>query len=830
MTLGIGNTIGPYEITGFIGAGAMGEVYRAKDSRLGRDVAIKVLPAAFSSDPERLRRFDQEARTAGTLNHRNILAIFDVGSHDGMPYVVSELLHGDTLRERLPAGGLPRRKAIEYGVQIARGLAAAHAKGVIHRDLKPENLFVTNDGTVKILDFGLAKLVEPGTGIGGGTDSLVGTMTGVGLIMGTVGYMAPEQARGLPADQASDVFALGCVLYEMVTGVRAFHRASQVDTLAAILNEDPPPFPAPVSTETPALVAVILRCMEKSPGERFESARDLAFALGVVGADGSAAKPTAGATDEHDDGVVAFRRLTFRRGSIQRARFTPDGHAVVYGGAWEGLPVEPFWLHLGNPEGRSIGHPGTDVLSVSSAGELAVCLKRRHLSGFITAGTLARQPMGGGAPRQLLQGVEEADWNPDSSGLAVVRAANGMSRLEYPVGRVLFETTGWLSHPRFARDGRSIAFIHHEYQNNDGGTVTLVDLEGNARALSADWGTIRGLAWSPDGQEVWFSAHPEGAGRNLISVTMDGRARPRLQVPGQLCIQDTFPDGRALLTHSMERQVLMIQTPGEPQARDLSWMDWSLLRDISLDGQWILLVESGEGGGAMGAICLRPTDGSPAVNLGEGNPFQFSPDGAWIVALASTPGYPGGLVLLPTGVGEPRPVPTGALTARFAQWMPDGRSLIIAAGEGDRPPRLYRVDLAGGDPVPAGPDVLVQTPFWISPDGRWIAARAGDRPTMLYPTAGGDAVAIPGLKPDDEVQPWTMESGAVLVATPGEMPARIHRIDLETGARTFFREVAPPDGSGVYSMRGFRFSPDGQTYGYTFTVQFDDMYVVDRIP
>ncbi len=282
MTLAPGTTIGPYEITGFVGAGAMGEVHRARDSRLGREVAIKVLPAQFSADRERLRRFDQEARTAGTLNHRNILAIYDVGSHEGMPYVVSELLQGGTLRERMPAGGLPRRKALEYGVQVAEGLAAAQARGVIHRDLKPENLFVTNDGTVKILDFGLAKLVEAG-GAPGGSDSLAGTMTGVGLIMGTVGYMAPEQARGLTADHSSDIFALGCVLYEMLTGVRAFHRDSPMDTLAAILNEDPPPFPAALRTEAPGLVAVILRCLEKAPGERFESARDLAFALRVLG-------------------------------------------------------------------------------------------------------------------------------------------------------------------------------------------------------------------------------------------------------------------------------------------------------------------------------------------------------------------------------------------------------------------------------------------------------------------------------------------------------------------------------------------------------------------
>ncbi len=833
MPLTTGTRIGPYDVGDLLGAGAMGEVYHARDSRLAREVAIKVLPAQFSADPDRLRRFDQEARAAGTLNHRNILAIHDLGSHEGMPYVVSELLRGKTLRERLKDGALPRRKALEIGRQIALGLAPAHARGVVHRDLKPENLFVTDDGTVKILDFGLAKLMEPGATPKEG-DSYAGTMTNAGLIMGTVGYMAPEHARGQAATAATDVFALGCVLYEMVTGERAFQRGSPVETLSAIMNEDPAPFSEKLRHDSPALVAVVLHCLEKEPGERFQSARDLAFALGVMGGEGarsSEAREAAATADVADSGLVSFRRLTFRRGSSQRARFTPDGFAFLYGGAWEGQPVEPFWVQLGNAEGRSLGHPGTDIHAVSPAGDLALCLKRKYRTGFITTGTLARQPMGGGAPRQLLQNVDEADWSPDGTGLAIVRDANGRSRLEHPVGRVIYETTGWISHPRFSRDGKAIAFIHHEYQNNDGGSVMVVDLAGQSRMLSPDWGTIRGLAWSPDGQEIWFSAHREGAGRNLVSVDLAGHERYRLQVPGQLCIQDTFPDGRVLLTHSMERQVVLIQTPGESQPRDLSWMDWTLLRDISTDGQWVLLVESGEGGGAVGAILMRPTDGSAAVNLGEGNPLQFSPDGQWVLALARAPGYPGKLVLLPTGVGEPRSVETGGVTVRYAQFVADGKSLIVAGTKNDDDSvRLWRVSIEGGEPTPVGPSSLVRLPYYVSPDGRWIAAREGDKPTMLYPVEGGDPIAIPGLRPEDELQPWTMESSAVLVMSPGEMPALIHRIDLETGARTPFREIAPPDAAGVYSMRGFRFSPDGQTFGYTFSVQFDDLYLVDRIP
>ena len=519
-----GEKIGPYEVTGFLGAGAMGEVHRARDPRLGREVAIKTLPASLGAEPERVKRFDLEVRAAGSLNHPNILTVYDVGTFEGVPYLVSELLEGDTLRARLKDGPLPLRRALELGAQAANGLAAAHARGIVHRDLKPENLFVTTQGSLKILDFGLAKLVEKNGGSPLDGDSLAGTMTAAGVFMGTVGYIAPEQARGLQATAASDVFALGCVLYEMVTGTRAFHKDSPLDTMMAILNEDTVPLPARVRNEAPGLDAILRRCLEKQPADRFESTRDLAFALsqavpGVVAAPAESGPPQAKL-----DSRVSFHRLTFRRGSVLRARFTPDGNAVVYGGAWEGQPVETFWMPLGNPDGRPIGHPGTDVLSVAKNGELALSVKRRSSGSFGTMGTLARAPMGGGAPRQLMQNVEEADWHPASAQLAVVRTVEGRGRLEFPIGKVLFETTGWISHPRFSRDGKQIAFLHHPYWGNDLGNVTVVDLEGRARLLSDGWGTIRGLAWSADGSEVWFCGHRQNGGRGLQAVDLEGRA------------------------------------------------------------------------------------------------------------------------------------------------------------------------------------------------------------------------------------------------------------------------------------------------------------------
>src|SRR5438876_980229 len=278
-----GTRLGPYKIIAPISAGGMGEVYRARDTRLGRDVAVKVLPETFSADLDRLRRFEQEARAAGVLNHPNILAIYDVGTHDGSPYVVSELLEGETLRDRLRGAAFPTRKAVEYAIQIARGLGAAHEKGIIHRDLKPENLFITRDSRMKILDFGLAKLTQPRPADTSQTQAPTVALnpddTEPGVVMGTAGYMSPEQVRGQKVDHRADIFSFGAILYEMLTGKRAFHRESTADTISAILKEHPPDLSETNQRISPALERLVNHCLEKNPEERFHSARDLAFAL-----------------------------------------------------------------------------------------------------------------------------------------------------------------------------------------------------------------------------------------------------------------------------------------------------------------------------------------------------------------------------------------------------------------------------------------------------------------------------------------------------------------------------------------------------------------------
>ena len=457
VSLQAGSRLGPYEILAPLGAGGMGEVYRATDPRLGRDVAIKVLPASFSKDTDRLKRFEQEARSAGVLNHPNVTIVYDIGQHEGAPYVVQELLEGQTLRAELAGGRFSARKAIDYATQIAQGLAAAHDKGIVHRDLKPENLFVTREGRVKILDFGLAKLTQVE---GSGSASKLPTATEPGVVMGTVGYMSPEQIKTEPVDARSDIFALGVILYEMLSGQRPFRGVSPGETMAAILKEDPPDLSVTNQNVSPGLERLVRHCLEKNRERRFRSASDLAYDLETLTA-ASGSSPTPGVRLAPSPiwrkllvpaavlglGILggwalhgirpepdppSYKRLTFRRGTVFSARFAPDGQTVVYGAAWDGQPGRIFATRAGSKESRDLQLPEGRLLAVSSTGELAISVGSE--ATWLIRGTLARVPLEGGAPRELLENVSLADWSPDGRGLAVVHKVGektaSSSRLE----------------------------------------------------------------------------------------------------------------------------------------------------------------------------------------------------------------------------------------------------------------------------------------------------------------------------------------------------------------------------------------------------------------
>src|SRR5579864_500138 len=599
----------------------MGEVYRARDPRLNREVAIKVLPASFSSDRERLHRFEQEARAAAALNHPNILAVYDIGTQkDGSPYIVSELLEGESLRERLRTGPLPLRKATDYALQIARGLAAAHDKGIVHRDIKPENIFITRDGRAKLLDFGLAKLTQ---GSAAFAESETRTIqSDVGSVLGTVGYMSPEQVRGKPADARSDLFAFGAVLYEMISGKRAFHGETAADTMSAILHSEPPELTQTNRSVPPALERIVRHCLEKNPEERFHSAHDLAFDLDTLTSISSttAASPIVAKTTRC--GTVAamlalavlvgagmflagrssverlqsprFHRITYERGSILSARFAADGHSVIYDAAWEGNPSHLFSTPATGPEPRALDLENAHLLAVSRSGEAALGVGgsiSNHL--MVVGATLSRSPLGGGAPRQVLKDVLAADWSPDGT-LAVAHYIGGRMRLEYPIGKVLYETSGWVSDLRFSPSGDRIAFLDHPFWPDDRGSVAVIDFAGKRKVLSGEWESAEGLAWAPNGKEVWFAATSAGVDRSLWAVTLAGKQRLVLSVPSTLRLYDIYSDGRILLSAGHERVGMVGVTGGDDRGRDLSWSGWTIASDISPDGKWVLLDEQSE--------------------------------------------------------------------------------------------------------------------------------------------------------------------------------------------------------------------------------------------
>jgi Tol biopolymer transport system component len=860
MPLNAGTRLGPYEILAPLGAGGMGEVYRAKDPRLGREVALKVLPAAFSQDADRLKRFEQEARAAGALNHPNITAVYDIGTADDAPYIVTELLEGETLRQRLSAGGVPVRKTIDYAIQMARGLAAAHEKGIVHRDLKPENLFLTNDGRVKILDFGLAKLraeKEPGSQ----TDLQTISGTEPGVVLGTMGYMSPEQVRGKSADPRSDIFAFGTILYEMLSGQKAFRGDSAADTITAILTKEPPDLAQTNRDVHPGLDRLVRHCLEKNAEERFQSARDIAFDLeslsGLSAATGAVPGPAprpkkrwlvpavlaalvalaAGLAAGYRYGKRAgfipppsYQQLTFRRGELYSARFAPDGQTVIYAAAWDGKPVEIFATRTDRPESRVFGLLGADVASISNAGEMLVYVDRHVVDAFIRAGTLAQVSVSGGvAPREIATDVQWADWAPDGSSYARVRDVNSRNQLEYPAGKLLYQTSGWISHPRVSPRGDLVAFLDHPIRRDDGGSVVIVDRSGKSTTLTGGFSSVEGLAWSPDGSEVWFTGIRVGGNRAIQSVSLSGSERLLARVTESLTLQDIAKDGRALVSHDVIRIGVLGRGPGESKERDLSWLDWTAAFDLSRDGKTLLFTESGEGSGPAYSCFIRGTDGSAPVRLGDGGGISLSPDGRWITAYTPRE-EPPRLWIYPTGAGEKRALPTGDLQVEAsAEWLPDGKRIVFTASEPGHGSRLFVLDLAGGNPRAVTPEGYRLVPRTVSPDGRRVVVIGPERKRYFYSLEGGEPEPIPGLAADETPIGWGGDGRFLFVIRRRDVPAKVSRLDVSTGKREPWMDLSPADGAGIVDISPVILTPDGREYVYGYSRTLSDMYVVEGL-
>ena len=859
----VGKQLRHYRVDEQIGAGGMGLVYRATDLHLDRQVAIKVLPAHLVASPERMKRFVQEAKAASALNHPNIVTIYDVDSAevDGhtVAFMAMEFVPGETLEQIIArGGGAKTRDALNWTIQLASALAAAHSSGIVHRDIKPSNAIITPDGVAKLLDFGLAKATEPAASVDIGADtevldpSQLAEPTEEGMIVGTVAYMSPEQAEAKRVDARSDVFSLGAMLYELFGGRRPFQGASKIATLSAILHKEP----APLSEVAPGfredLENAIMRCLRKEPDRRWQHVSDLRIALEEIRDDlavGRAsrhyavtapARPPQPAMGRRQvlpylaGGLVAgaaggaflgrslslrepvtFTRLTYRRGDVNAARFAPDG-SIIYSANWEGSPYSVYSLRPGNRESRPLGlGPSTHLAAVSSTNELAILLAPKNV--------LARVPISGGTPRELLENVLEADWSPDAKEMAVVRKVDSRFRLEYPIGTVLYDSGAKPMRPRISPDGRSVAFFELDYSVGDV-ALKLVQAGEPARVLAGGMRGVAGLAWAISGKEIWISAIRKASDNPAIfAVDKQGRMRLLTQSANWLSIHDVSPGGDLLVASTFSRVGTRGQLPGEHESRDLSWHENSSISQMTADGS-LLMLELGAGEGRNNAIFYR-RPGQGAVRLGDGNYPALSPDGKRVVCVRRDENS-AVLQIIPTGAGETRVFPAEGFRYQPPEWFPDGQRILFNAARGDGAMRGYTAPVTGGSSSPITPaGVRVMK---ISPDGNWMVAASEGKPAWLQSVKGEAAPRpIAGLRADDVVLAWTAAGDGLLLRCalpPGEQIA-IERLSLSTGVRTRLHQVGAPE-PGDTIRREFVVADDGRAYAFSFQRDLASLFLV----
>lgn len=860
MALTPGTKLGPYEIQSSVGAGGMGEVYRSKDTRLDRTVAIKVLPQHLSSNPDLKQRFEREARAISSLNHPRICTLHDVGHQDGIDFLVMEYLEGETLAQRLRKGRLPLKEALRIGIEVCEALDKAHRAGIVHRDLKPGNIMLTANGA-KLMDFGLAKTATATVSSAASAPLLsaaqtlseaspLSPLTTAGTVVGTIQYMAPEQIQGKEADARSDLFALGAVLYEMVTGLKPFEGRSQISVSGAILERDPEPISKIQPLTPPAFEHVVNTCLAKNPEERFQTAHDVKLELKWIAEHQLQLAQSDATIKQHSQilpwaiAIVAillcvgagwlligrtvpqplYRMVTFREGTLQNARFSQDGQTIVFSGQWEGDAPQVSTTRIGSPESRPLGIPSATVAAVSRSDELAVIEGCEAVFILDCGGALATVNLAGGAPRAIADHVAYADWSPDSKQIAIVIDDPNDARLEFPPGHVLYrQNSGWLGHPRFSPDGTLIAFENHPIDSDDG-TIDVVDLKGNRRTVSNGWLSIEGLAWRPDGKEIWFAATANTAGwaDAIHAVLLSGKERIVLRFPW-VRLLDISRDGRVLIAHQNWRRQMIGRFNGDSAERPYSWLDDTNPTAIADDGSSLTFTESGE----LYYIendsqaYYRKTDGSPAVSLGAGFAV-LSPDGKSILSF----GRQKKLTLQPVGLGAPKELPTPGVTA-FAHpsFSGDGQRIAYEGLAAGKEWNVYSQKIDGSPPILVAPRGKNAFPT-LSADGSTLAMNENGSAIVLYRADGAPLKRVKGTLPSEQPLEFVNGGRSLLVAKVAGDGSELTLIDLASSHRQLWKRLP----TRTYGSGGaLAVTPDLKYYAYGVPHYSTDLYLVENL-
>lgn len=829
----IGTAVRQYKVESKIGSGGMGVVYKAWDQKLNRHAALKLLPPTALESEERRRRFAHEAKVSSGLNHPNIVSIYEVGSEDisGQlsDFIAMELVEGLTLDQVINKQGLTVEKAVSFAIQIASALTAAHSAGIVHRDLKPSNIMIRNDGTVKILDFGLAKVsapLEPDPF--GDTQSVHMSMTSTGTIVGSVAYMSPEQAEGKTVDPRSDIFSLGSVLYEMLCGRAAFQGDTRISKISAVILKDPDPLPDTVPVE---LRQIIGRCHQKNPDLRYPSMAHLRAALEKVrtkpsliqsrrawiaaaSAFAAGVAPTAYFAFRSQKRQPQYQRLTFRRGDVTGAKFAPGG-SVYFSAQWEGEMQSIYECQPGNRESRPIAVPGGRLLSVSSKSELAI------LTGDGLFGTLIRVQPGGGAPRPVLDNVHDAVWGLDGDSFAVVRRDGSRFRVESPIGKVI-ATSEAKAQERIALSGKGVTFFQFDPTTGDYDLQATVD-GGAPKTLSRGWRAVGGLTWSPNGSEIWFAGTRTGGDPALYAVSTSGKERLLLQTPGWLSPLDVNRAGALLCSNTSSRLGIRVSVHGKD--RDFSWLESSSAREFSADGSALLFVELAYGEGRNAAIFLRKLDGSPAVRLGHGNRPSLSQDGKFVACIRRDEKMTT-IQIIPTGAGEQRSISHPGMDYESLEWFPDSDRLLVLARRAAEASRAW-IQPLGREPIPVTPAGV--RAVRLSPDGRLVAG-IQDGKVLTFPVDQSQPRVVAPALPGEAIVRWSPD-GDVLVlkhSRDNSTSVFLDRLDVRTGRRTLWQEIPLPEGATQF-LEPFVVSPRMTEYAYSYQHDTATLYTINGL-